>query len=82
MGTLPHVLDLDAALLVHAFLEPRIPLDQQDERVLVETLGGRRRSNATTPAPGGSFIEATSRSLLVTKITPATASPSSGATAV
>jgi serine/threonine protein phosphatase 1 len=42
MGTLPHVLDLDAALLVHAFLEPRIPLEQQDERVLVGTLGGRR----------------------------------------
>jgi len=42
MRTLPHVLDLDAALLVHAFLEPRFALDRQDEHVLVGTLGGQR----------------------------------------
>jgi serine/threonine protein phosphatase 1 len=41
MRTLPHVLELDAALLVHAFLEPGLALEHQDERVLVGTLGGQ-----------------------------------------
>jgi serine/threonine protein phosphatase 1 len=42
MRTLPHILDLDDAILVHGFLEPRVSLEEQDERVVVGTLGGQR----------------------------------------
>jgi serine/threonine protein phosphatase 1 len=51
MRQLPHALDLDEAILVHAFLEPRIPLDRQDERVLVGTLGGQRHLERTCSRP-------------------------------
>jgi len=51
MRTLPHALDLDHALLVHAFLEPGLALDQQDERVLVGTLGGQRHLERTYARP-------------------------------
>lgn len=51
MAALPHVLDLDSALLVHAFLEPRLTLEEQDERVLVGTLGGQRHLEHTYARP-------------------------------
>jgi len=51
MKTLPHALDLDGALLVHAFLEPRLALEDQDERVLLGTLGGQRYLEQTYARP-------------------------------
>jgi serine/threonine protein phosphatase 1 len=51
MRALPHVLDLDLALLVHAFLEPRLALEEQDERVVVGTLGGQRHLERTYARP-------------------------------
>jgi serine/threonine protein phosphatase 1 len=51
MKELPHALDLDDALLVHAYLEPRVSLERQDERVLLGTLGGQRYLEATYSRP-------------------------------
>ena len=51
MRTLPHALDLDDALLVHAYLEPRLALEDQDERVLLGTLGGKRYLEQTYARP-------------------------------
>ncbi len=59
MRDLPHVLDLDDALLVHAFLEPRVPLEQQDERVLLGTLGGQRYLQRQYARPWWELYEGT-----------------------
>lgn len=39
MDSLPVYLDLPDALLVHAYLEPKVPLARQEERMLVGTMG-------------------------------------------
>lgn len=39
MESLPIYLDLPDALLVHAYMEPRIPLDEQEDRMLMGTGG-------------------------------------------
>ena len=42
MRELPLYLDLPDALLVHAYLEPDVPLEEQEDRILLGTMGATR----------------------------------------
>jgi len=39
---LPLYIELDEAILVHGAIEPGVPLEQQDEKVLASTIGGEK----------------------------------------
>jgi serine/threonine protein phosphatase 1 len=40
MERLPHFLEIPEAIILHAFLEPDVPLDQQDPRIICGSLSG------------------------------------------
>lgn len=51
MESLPVHLDLPDALLVHAYMEPRIPLDEQEDRMLMGTSGATSDLQKTYSKP-------------------------------
>lgn len=42
MESLPRFIDLPDALLVHAYFEPGVPVEQQEDRIIVGSMGGEQ----------------------------------------
>ncbi len=58
MREFPVYIELPEAVLVHGFLAPGIPLEQQLESVLVGSLSGERRITSSVPSPWYEHLDA------------------------
>lgn len=80
MGGFPAYVELDDAIVTHAFLEPGVELPDQQESVLAGTMSGARRMRGYL-RPWYEMYEATSRSSSVTRTSARAEDPSSFGTA-